>query len=402
MPALKRYQTFFLMLLAGIVVLGFVFNTTVNPFRVTPMPWSSKKLDRYRDIENDWNRTSKAGLVRSGTWDAAMFGSSRVDIGLDPNHHVFNGLHCVNLGLNAGLLVENHAMFRYYMQKQNPRLVVLAIDAGDLTSPLPDKKKKKVADFALSPLDPKANPLERELRYHAGISTLAASFTTVGRAIRGEVADHTPQGFRRDAEFPENQRKLISSLYLSTTYRLAQARIAHDGLSEGKMEMLREIVAECRKADARLVIFYTPNHVLFQLAFRELGDVDCYFERDRRALADLAAEANAANPSAAPIEVWDFLDGHPLNAPPLPAAGDTTSHLPNWLDLFHATPEIGKEMLDRIDGGGTYGERLTPEGIPARIAKVRADLEAYAARYPEDLDFLRQSLSKFQSPPLEK
>lgn len=399
MSALKRYQKFFLMLLASIVVAGFVLNTTVNPWRVTPMPWSLSSLDLYRPIDNTWNRTAKAGLVRSGTWDAAMFGSSRVDIGLDPTHPAFNGLHCANLGLNAGLLVENHAMFRYYMERENPRLVVLAIDAGDLSTPPP---KINVTDFALSPLDREASPFERELRYHAGISTLAASFATVGRAIKGEVSDHTPEGFRRDAPFPANQRLLISSLYLSTTYRMAQSHIAHGGLSKEKLKLVEEIVAKCREKDARLVIFFTPNHALFQLAFRELGDPDCYFEKDRRALAELAARANAAAPSSTPVEVWDFLDGHPLNTPPLPAAGDKSGHLENWIDLFHATPVIGKEMLDRLNAAGTYGERLTPESIPSRIETVRSQLDDYASRHPGDVAFLRQSLSKFQAPPLEK
>jgi hypothetical protein len=216
------------------------------------------------------------------------------------------------------------------------------------------------------------------------------------------MSDHTPEGFRRDAPFPANQRLLISSLYLSTTYRMAQSHIAHGGLSDEKMKLLENIVARCREKDARLVIFFTPNHALFQLAYRELGDPDCYFEKDRRALAELAARANAATPAAAPVEVWDFLDGHPLNSPPLPAAGDKSGHLENWIDLFHATPVIGKEMLDRLNGPGTYGERLTPEGITARIEKVRSQLDDYASRHPDDVAFLRQSLAKFQAPPIEK
>ena len=137
MRALKRYQTFFLLLILGMAIGGFALNTTVNPWRVTPTPWTSEKLEPYRAIEISWNRTSKAGLVRSGNWDAAMFGSSRVDIGLDPQHPVFDGMQCANLGLNAGLLVENHAMFRYFIERQTPRLVILAIDAGDLSTPPP-------------------------------------------------------------------------------------------------------------------------------------------------------------------------------------------------------------------------------------------------------------------------
>lgn len=398
MRALKRYQTFFLLLILGTVVVGFALNTAVNPWRVTPTPWTSQKLEPYRAIEITWNRTSKAGLVRSGTWDAAMFGSSRVDIGLDPQHPAFDGLRCANLGLNAGLLVENHAMFRYYIERQSPRLVVLAIDAGDLSTPPP---KVNLTDFPLSPLDPAGNPLERELRYRFGVSTMAASIATVGRSVKDQPAEHSPQGFRLDASFPQNQRLLISSLYLSTTYRMAMAHTTHDGLSREKIALVEEIIAACREKNTRLVIFFTPNHALFQLAYRELGDPDPYFAKDRRALAELAAAANTAAPDAPPVEVWDFLDGHPLNSPPLPPADQPGSHLDGWIDLFHATPDIGRLMLDRLSGPGPYGERLTPETIDARVEQVRAQLEAYATRHPDDLAFLKKSLAKFQSAPLK-
>jgi hypothetical protein len=359
------------------------------------MPWTSRSLEPYRAIEINWNRTSKAGLVRSGDWNAAMFGSSRVDIQLDPTHPAFDGLRCVNLGLNAGLLGENHAMFRYYIDRENPRLVVLAIDPGDLSAPPP---RHNLTDFPLSPLDPAAPPFERELRYRAGISTLAASFATLARAARDQPADHTPQGFRRHAAFPANQRQLIASLYMATTYRMAVGHGVHGGLSPRKTAMMEDIVARCRARNARLVIFFTPNHALFQLAFRELNQRDPYFERERGYLAGLAARANAAAPEAPPIEVWDFLDGHPLNAPPLPPADRPGSHLDGWIDLFHATPAIGGRMLDRLRGPGDYGTRLFPENVAARVALVRSQLEDYATRHPDDLAFLRQSLSKFQSP----
>jgi hypothetical protein len=193
----------------------------------------------------------------------------------------------------------------------------------------------------------------------------------------------------------------ISSLYLSTTYRMVLARRAHGRLSEEKIALVEDIIAACREENARLVIFFTPNHALFQLAYRELGDPDPYFSKDRRALAELAAKANAAAPGAPPVEVWDFLDGHPLNAPPLPPAGQPGSHLDGWIDLFHATPDIGRLMLDRLNGPGSYGERLNPENIDARVEQIRAQLEAYATRHPDDLAFLRKSLAKFQSAPLK-
>ena len=388
MRALQRYQAFFLVLLAAVALEGVAFNTWVNPWRVIPSPLASAKMEPYRGIEKDWTRTSKAGLVRSGTWDAGLFGSSRVDIGLNPEHPVFAGMKCGNFGLNAGLLQESHPMFRYFMEHENPKLVVLALDATDLSTPL---AKHNPTDFALSPLDPKSNTLERELRYRAGISTIASSIVTTTRMAKGELADHTPQGFRREPEYPEGQ-----ALYFSTIYRMAKNHTANGKVDREKMTMLEDIVRRCREKGTRLVIFFTPNHALFQLAFAELGDPDPSFKVDRQALADLAARANAANPGGPAVEFWDFLDGHPVNTPPMPKEQKKGAHPAGWVDLFHVLPETGNLMLERLHGGGDYGELLAPDGVEARVAKVKAQLDDYAARNPEDVALLRKALAKFK------
>lgn len=398
MRQLRRYQCFFLVLIVAVAGLALAFNSWANPWRVIPSPLSSRKMDPHRAIEQNWNRTCKAGLASAGTatWDAGLFGSSRVDIGLNPKHAAFDGMACGNFGLNAGLLPENEAMCRYFLaQQKGAKLVVLAIDATDLTTPV---ARKKQADFDISPLNGKPATLEQELRYRAGISTLSSSLAATGRMMRGTLAEHTPEGFRREPEYPDGQM-----LYFSTIYRMAKQHTAQGQVDAEKMAMLEGIVKRCREQGARLVIFFTPNHGLFQLAFRELGDPDPYFLADRRALADLAARANAADPAAPPVEVWDFLDGHPLNTPPMPPPGQKKGHPAGWVDLFHVLPETGDRMLERLQGRGDYGELLLPDRVEARVAKVKAQLDDYEARNPEDAAFLRKSLAKFQSsPPKQK
>lgn len=385
---LRRYHRFLLVLLGATLVAGYVLNTSVNPWRVTPTAWSVDSLEPYRAIENAWNRTSKAGLMRSGDWDAAIFGSSRVDIALDPNHRLFAGRRCVNLGLNAAGLAENHAAFDYFMDHETPQLVVLAIDAGDLTTPLPGLNP---TDFPVSPLDPTGDPFERELRYHFGISTMAASGATLGRALRQSPADHSPQGFRHTAPFPPNQRQLIAGLYLATTSRLIQNRREHNRINPDKLALLDSIISRCRDSGTRLILLLTPNHALFQLAPLALGDPDPYFSRDRAALAERAGQG---------VEVWDFLDAHPLNAEPLPPSDSPSAHFEHWIDLFHATATIGNLMLDRLAGqAGDYGVRLTPGQVDSRVAQVRAGLARYATTHPGDHDFLHHSLDRYRPQP---
>ena len=61
----RRYN---FLVMGGALLACLVFavaNTTIDPFRVTPVPWRAQALEPYRDIASQI-RTGKAGLIRSG------------------------------------------------------------------------------------------------------------------------------------------------------------------------------------------------------------------------------------------------------------------------------------------------------------------------------------------------
>ncbi|MCU0796659.1 MAG: hypothetical protein MUF31_12090 [Akkermansiaceae bacterium] len=372
---------FLLGVVAGLVVIGFLLNTWVNPWRVTPMPWSSAKLDEFRTIDNAWNRTAKAGLLRSGDWDAAIFGSSRVDIAFDPEHPLFDGMRCVNLGLNAANLVENQRIFDEFMKVSKPRLVVFAIDPGDLTT---EPWKSNPTDFSLSPLDPSAAPVERECRYRFGVSTLKASIETLGRAFRKEPGSHTVRGFRRESPFPEDTRGLISGLYSATTVRLVRDRDRCGGVDMEKRRLLEDVVRQCRERGVSLVLLLTPNHALFQASPGVMGGSDPYFAWDREELARHAGPG---------VEVWDFLDGHEISTEAMP---EGQGHFEWWIDTFHATPRLGSLVLDRIAGRpGDFGVKLQPSGVAERVREVERELSAWREARAADHRFLEEALLRY-------
>ena len=385
MNALRRQMKFLLSLLVLLALGGFFLNTWVNPWRVTPMPWTSKELDTCRTIESTWNRTAKAGLMISGEWDAAIFGSSRVDIALDPEHPLFAGKRCVNLGLNAANLVENHRIFDAFMQSCRPSLVVFAIDPGDLTT---EPWKSNPTDFSLSPLDPLASRVERECRYRFGVSTLRASLETLGRAVRKQQGSHTARGFRRESPFPEDTRALVAGLYSATTVRLVRDREKAGGVDPVKRKLLEEVVGQCRARGVRLVLLLTPNHGLFQASPMVLGGWDPFFVEDRKELARHAGPG---------VEVWDFLDFHPINAEPLP---EGKGQFEWWIDTFHATPRLGVLVLDRVAGEeGNYGVRLEPGKVEERVAGVQKGFGVWRQEQPADVRFLEECLRRYSADP---
>ena len=157
-----------------------------------------------------------------------------------------------------------------------------------------------------------------------------------------------------------------------------------------------ELVSVCARANNVLKRFGTGWALHFEAERREaLGYPASTFPEPASWLVDEERRAGFENAGQ------HFESRYHLTLTYMPPADQAGSHLDGWIDLFHATPAIGQLMLDRLNGPGSYGERLTPESVDARVEKVRAQLEDYATRYPEDLAFLKKSLAKFQSPPLK-
>jgi hypothetical protein len=107
------------------------------------------------------------------------------------------------------------------------------------------------------------------------------------------------------------------------------------------------------------------------------------------------------------VELWDFLDAHPLNCQALPPANDPGAHMPDWLDIYHSDHRIGNLMLDRLmpdhlsAATPPYGVRLTPELVDSRVAEIARGLDDYARAHRDDLAYLREALAKFGESPAD-
>jgi hypothetical protein len=107
---LFRNFTLTILISAAFCVLLFTgINTWINPLWVSPSPWTDQSYAEYRPIYRH-QRTGKAGIAASRPWEVAFFGSSRVDLSLDPALPQWGGTPAVNLAVSAGTLPETALM----------------------------------------------------------------------------------------------------------------------------------------------------------------------------------------------------------------------------------------------------------------------------------------------------
>lgn len=356
-------------------------NTTVNPWRVTPVPWQAESLESYRG-QAERLRTRKAGLLRSGDWRVALVGSSRTANGLDPDHPGWGRGDVVNLGCSAAFLHESTAIARHFLEREEAELIVLGIDPGDLTSPV---DTRPMFDFAQSPFAPDAG-VESELRYVFGLSTLDASLDLVSRSKKRVAGEYGPKGMRQARQ--EQGRSLMKFMARTIAYRTELETTDAAGparpVNPAKVAALRGLMEACGRRGCRLILFFQPTHALMHAEAAHRGTGVTPFATERKLLVELVAETHAEFPGRPPIDLWDFCLYHPLHCEPLPLDDPQDGRIAHWRDLGHFVPEVGGEMLAMMLGWpparpewAGIGRRLDAAVLDDHLAEIAAGYQRY-------------------------
>lgn len=394
----KWYVRWLLGPVLAVLAFAAILNTVVNPLRVTKTPWTISALEPYRVVER-YERTAKSGLVRSSDWKGAIFGSSRMDIGFNPDHPSLEGSRTVNLALSAGKLNENIEMLKYACEHEELDLVVFGIDLTDLSEPVRAPK----SDFHSSPLAKGGSRIDRELQYYFGLTMMKNSSKVLTRALKGERGEHLENGHwvmrykidpRLDAE-----KKSMAVIFGRSRVRATVA----ERIDPEKGAMVRELLRICRKEKARLMIVLPPNHASFNAALYLMGDIDPAFRAEREFLTNLVAEDNAAHSGLVQTTVWDFDDFHPLNCEPIP--GEYGGEMKDWHDVTHPRSSLGDLMLDAMmgrpqqlaPGQPAYGALLTPDTLDANLAARDAGFQLYRDSRSEEIAWIETILADLKA-----
>ncbi|WP_367872605.1 hypothetical protein [Luteolibacter sp. Populi] len=350
-------------------------NTFVDPFRVTPVSWRISKLEPYRDF-SEQIRTGKAGLVRSGQWQAGLFGSSRVDNAWNPDAAGWQGQRVVNLGASGGFIYETIGIARYFLEREQPELLVIGIDPGDMTNA---RDTRPLSDYNLSPF---AGPdLNREIRYVVGLSTFEASVGTCIRAAQGKLAEHTPHGLRLRPEVANSQSQME---FIRGQLR-RELEDSSGPVDPDKAALLRSFLTDCAASNYRVVIIVHPVHALMHAKSKDRANPPPTFESLRRFLLGLTGEMNALRPGGF-VSYWDFCNFQPVNCEPLPAdkTNKSKGRMQHWNDLGHYDVELGESVLGQALGWPVshpewagHGRKVTPDNIESYLDSIRSGYAAY-------------------------
>ena len=394
-----RFTIVCLLLITTFLASAAVFNFIVDPYSIFGMP------RRAGFNAQKPNADSHTGMVKTYQLErvsprTVLIGSSKVDIGLDPDHPAWpqSARPVYNYGVpGSGVLGAFHQLQR-------------AAEAGQLRTAIIGLELEAFLDPRVAPGNSAMQPdgdraSQRLIDSIRATLTLRALFDSIDTVLEqrrpnlGDVNEHglTNDGpldrvARADGYYDLFARK--NAEIISKTERAARALADTPPWDIADLEYVRAIMGYCRERNIRLYFFIHPHHANLLEIIDRTGLWD-RFEFWKIALARLVEEyrLQAGSP---PIVLWDFAsyDGYTTEA--IPARGDRNSAMKWFWEPSHYKKALGDIMLSRMLGESeaNFGAELTSFSIDRRLAGIREARRAYREANPGEVEQIAEMARK--------
>ena len=393
----SRFLRWFAALMGSYLVITAILSTTVDPWRINAAPWAIAALDGSREISQT-TRVGKAAIANRGIWHAAIFGSSRLESGLDPMHPALPPQRTVNLALSGASLLENLAVANYTLDR-NPQLktVIFGIDPGDLHSAGDSRDSNH---FYQSPFADNNRSIERGINQVIGWHSFTDSIATLKRHFNRVTPRCSPFGQMLHPADHGDLRAFIEQAFIENT--ADQWALRPQILRQRKAVDLTKFIERVRRAGIELFIIIPPQHALKQIHPTTDRPQAMGWETDLLALIDICSNANALAAPGPPARLWSFLTFNTATSTPMPLPGAASQAMPGWFDLGHAGNELGNQVLDTLFAGlpgaavvsGPVGVNLLDgEWNAIRTAWIDGH-QAFCASHPQDVAWWRSLVAR--------
>ena len=396
--------TAFLRTFWWIVILAFMcvgaFNALVDPFAL----FNTNRIPGFNELkpeQGSHDRMAKAFRVRLLHPHGVILGSSRAEIGLDPEHPGWDkkAYPVYNLALSSARIDEIHD-YLLHAQAHGPlREVVLALDFFMFNA-----NWRHEADFDASRLSDPEYPysdtefLSDPIKALFSLDGLKASIETIMAQDKPVTSSNLSNGVRDirrkwvEIQAKGGQRQVFLT---NNRYELTHAdgwplfSIQGSKDSSSPVETFNKIVEFCQQHNIKLHVFISPINALKQEVIWQLG-LGPDFERWKMNLVGILSNSG--------ITLWDFSGYNNITMEPFPPLGDDQTQMKNYWEGSHYRKHVGDLILDRLfayKGKGKvipddFGIRLDPDNIDSQLLAMRKDREHYITTHQQDVEEVAQ------------
>jgi len=383
----------YLWMLSAFAALGLalmaVVNLVVDPY--ASFRWHDLKgFNDQKHLKRGGGRVNKSVILDRHRFDVLFFGTSRTEIGLDPNSPALGGARAFNAAERSTNMVEMRIEALFAAARQTPHTVVIELD---LLSFVPTDDLTHTEDYGRSLFAGRSTApilMERLWSWRA----LADCATVVNNSRRHKPDPFTKFGyFDRTVETGQINHRQLFDLILREGFLAPKDGYRDFDYRPERVALLADILAAYRQSGARVLLFIAPLHARQLEAMAGVGLFPA-FEQWKR---DLTAAVAAANDGrAVPVRLWDFSGYNSITTEAVP--DDPAGRMRWYWESSHYTKATGDLVLARLldfpdpalADHADFGVELRPANVETALAAIRDGQERYRRDFPAEVAAVRR------------
>ncbi|MGJ0338297.1 hypothetical protein [Aliarcobacter cryaerophilus] len=361
MKSIKWIKIFFGLSLFGVLFIGGA-NYIVNPYGIYKTNIFPNKPEQEKNI-----RLIKVVKVKDIKPVSISLGTSRTEVGYDPNHKYFSK-PSYNLAVSATSLYENRLYLEYAVKQGNLKEVLLVADWIMFNTKLMTKSNDFEDSFNI----------ENIHKLLFSVDVFKSSFNTIInqkiKSIYLENGQNDWYFYQEHIDKNGGHLKVMNydekSYYINSIYKF-NSNIYQD-TKKDSFEDFRKILELCYENNIKLDIIFGPSHVRQWEAYDYYQDIETWYKWKKDVV--LFVEKIAKEQEKTPYRIMDFSVYHELTAETVPT--NPKEKMKYHWEASHYKKELGDIVLDRLLDISPYkdfGVELNIQNIDNHIQNLRED-----------------------------
>lgn len=392
---ITKYSKYMVVSIVVLLIIVGGVNWFIDPYGLLNSPALARLNVQKPALENNNSSLAKAYALRRIKPSSLILGTSRAEVGLDPDYEGWTYKPVYNAGLPAGSIYSIYRFFQLSKAVHPLKQVILGLDfrsfntAGNQISNAEDAVLSVNSDGK-----PATSPRLIVLNLFSWDTLVASLKTVTGQgnfaSTNGMIPSATMKagvitiGGHR-AYFLNTAHIYATSNYLPELYRYDTVDVVSSPFT-----YYRKILEIAYRDGIDLRMFISPSHAI-QWEVLANSNLWPQFEEWRRSLVAINEE-EAQQFGQAPFPLWDFSTYNEFTMETIPPLHDTTTSMNWYWDSSHYKKELGDFVLDKVlnnlESRGVdpddFGVLLTSKNIETHLEKIRADRQLYIESIPEE------------------
>ncbi|MBL1264992.1 hypothetical protein [Candidatus Methylomicrobium oryzae] len=384
MDSFHSYIKKLLFLIIFLLVLTAIINISVDPFEL----FGSPKIEGFNRLKPEYAkhvRMIKAHQVRIRQPEVLVIGSSRVDLGLDPDHPALmqTDVGAYNLALSSANIYEILRYIQHAHAVKPLKQVVIGLDFFMF-----NVNKSNEPDFdELRLISNNRGWYKDIINSLLSYDGLSASLSTLTHQREISVSQYLSNGFRDDSQHWKTIQKKGGhrrATINNESYTLKAAdgfvffSIENKNPISSTYEYFKQILLFCKFNNIDLRLFISPEHARKLILIDTIGLWKIY--EDWKINLTQLIKLNAPSYS-----LWDFSGFNQITTEPFPELSDNLTQMRWYWESSHYKKETGNIILNKLLGKDEkernkypdFGVQLTLQNIDSILEQNRAQREAY-------------------------